>query len=139
MVNRCRILLGTFLATAILHAAAGDLAIRGGVGAFYGVPLVWGMYDPWFICTPPYLCGDPFQMRIELERDRRRQELRERATQSAPRIYGPGDGPWGRQRYIPPATPEAHIQPAYRGASKLRPEYEQSAQPIGEPAADSLK
>ncbi len=139
MVIRCRIFLGTLLATAILQAAAGDLAIGGGVGAYYGVPLARGMYDPWLSCTPPYRCRDPIQLRLELERYGRMQELRERATQSEPRIYGPGDGPWGSQRYIPPATPEANIQPAYRGASKLRPEYEQSAQPIGEPATESLK
>jgi hypothetical protein len=78
-------------------------------------------------------------MRVELERDRRMQELRELATPSAPPIYRPGDGPWGPQRYIPPTTPEANIQPAYRSTSQLRPEYQQSAQPIGEPATESLK
>lgn len=127
----CRTLLGTLLATATLHAAAGHLAIGVGVGAYYGVPLTRGMYDPWF-------SYDPVQLRLELERQRRMQELRERATPPEPRIYGPGDGTWGLQRYIPPAN-EANIQPAYRGASQLRPEYEQSAQPSGEPAAESLK
>ena len=77
------------------------------------------------------------------------QELRERATQSEPRIYGPVYGTWGLQRYVPPVTSEANIQPAYRGASQLRPEYEhssqlrpeyeQSTQPSGEPAPESLK
>jgi len=100
---------------------------------YYGVPLERGMYDPWFSCTPPYRCRDPVRLRLELERHRRMQELRERATQPEPRIYEPGDGIWGLQRYIPPATPEANIQPAYRGASQLRPEYEQSARPNGEP------
>jgi len=142
MAIRCRTLLGTLLATTILHAAAGDLIIRGGVGAFYGVPLARGIYDPWYDfwigCTLPYRCFDPWQMRIELERDRRMQELRERATPSA-HIYRPGDGPWGQQPYIPPATPEANIQPAYRSTSQLRPEYQQSAQPIGKAAAESLK
>jgi hypothetical protein len=136
---RCRTLLGTLLAAATLHAAAGELAMGGGVSPYYGVPLARGMYHPWFSCTPPYRCRDPVQLRLELERDRRMQELRERATQPEPRIYGPGDGPWGLQRYIPPATPEANIQPAYRGASQLRPEYERSTQPSGEPATESLK
>jgi hypothetical protein len=111
----------------------------GGVSPYYGVPLARGIYHPWFSCTPPYRCRDPVQLRLELERDRRMQELRERATQPEPRIYGPVDGPWGLQRYIPPATPEANIQPAYRGASQLRPEYERSTQPSGEPATESLK
>ena len=136
---RCRTLLGTLLATATLHAAAGDFAIGVGVGAYYGVPLARGMYYPWFSCTPPYGCRDPVQLRLELERHQRMQELRERATQPEPRIYGPGDGIWGLQRYIPPPTPEGNIQPAYRGASQLRPEYEHSGQPRGEPATESLK
>lgn len=127
MGARCRTLLGTLLATATLHAVAGNLAIRGGVGAYYGVPLARGMYDPLFSCT--YWCGDPFQLRLELERQRRMEELRERATQPEPRIYGPVYGTWGLQRYIPPATSEANIQPAYRGAGQLRPEYEQSSRP----------
>lgn len=139
MVIRCRTLLRTLLVTAALQAAAGDLAIGGGVGAYYGVPPARSMYYPWFSCTAPYRCHDPVQLRLELERYRRMQELREQATQPEPRAYGPGDGPWGPQRYIPPATPEANIQPAYRGTSLLRPEYEQSAQPIGRPAAESLK
>ena len=106
------------------------------------------MYYPWFSCTPPY-CLDAVQLRLELGRLRRMQELRERATQPEPRIYGPGDGTWGFWRYMPPATSEANIQPALRGASQLRPEYEQSgklqpeyeqsAQPSGEPATESLK
>ena len=143
---RCRTLFGTLLATATLHAAAGELAVGGRVGTYYGVPLTWGMYDPWFSCGLPYRCRDPVQLRLELERHRRMQELRERATQPEPRIYGPVDGIWGLQRYIPPATPEANIQPAYRAASQLRsdyeqsgqlrPEYEQSARPSGEPATE---
>ena len=125
---RCRTLLGTLLATTTLQAVAGNLAIVGGaVGAYYGVPLARAMYYPLFSCT--YWCRDPFQLRLELERQRRMEELRERATQPEPRIYGPVYGTWGLQRYIPPATSEANIQPAYRGASQLRPEYEQSSRP----------
>ena len=129
---RCRTLLGTLLVTATLHAAAGELAIGGRVGMYYGVPLERGMYYPWFSCTWAYRCRDSVQLRLELERHSRMQELRERATQPEPRIYGPGDGIWGLQRYIPPATPEANIQPAYRAASQLRPEYEQSGEPATE-------
>jgi hypothetical protein len=136
---RCRTLLGTLLGTATLHAAAGHLAIWGGVGAYYGVPLARGMYDPWFRCAPPYWCREPLQLRLELERHHRMQELRALATPPEPRSYGPVYGTWVLQRYIPPATSEANIQPAYRGASQLRPEYEQSAQPSGEPATESLK
>ena len=113
-----RTLLGTVLATATLHAVADNLAI---VGAYYGVPLARRMYDPWFSCTPPYWCRDPFQLRVELERQRRMEELREQAMPPEPRIHEPIYGTWGLQRYIPPATSEANIQPAYRGASRCGP------------------
>ena len=109
MGARCRTLLGTLLATATLHAVAGNLAIRGGVGAYYGVPLARGMYDPLFSCT--YWCGDPFQLRLELERQRRMEELRERATQPEPRIYGPVYGTWGLQRYIRRLHPKPTSSP----------------------------
>ena len=65
------------------------------VGAYYGVPLARRMYDRWFSCTPPYWCRDPFHLRLELERQRRMEELRERATPPEPRIYGPVYGMWG--------------------------------------------
>ena len=143
---RCRTLLGALFTTATLHAAGGELAIGGRIGTDYGVPLARGIYDPWFSCTSPYRCRDSVQVRLELERHRRMQELRERAPQPEPHIYGPGGGIWGLQRYIPPATPEANIQPAYRGSGQLRPEYEQSGQlrpeyeqsapPSGEPATE---
>ena len=124
---RCRTLLGTLIATATLHAVADNLVIGGGVGAYYGVPLARGMYYPLFSCT--YWCRDPFQLRLELERHRRMEELRELATQPESRIYGPVYGTWGLQRYIPPATSEANIQPEYRDASQVRPEYEQWSRP----------
>ena len=108
-----------------------NLAIARNAGVPHRVPFAFGIYDPWFVCIPPYGCQDPLHLRLELERDRRMQELRQRAAQSEPRLQGPGEGPWGGQRYLPPATPEANIQPAYRGASQLRPEYEQSTPPGG--------
>ena len=143
MAVRYGAVLGTLLATVVLQAEAGGVAIGAGFRGFYGVPYAYGvpfgygLYDPWFSCLPPYFCRDPWQLRVELERERRMQELRELATPSAPRAYGLGDGPWGWQRYIPPPTPEANIQPAYRGVSQLRPEYEQSAQPSATPAPDA--
>lgn len=139
MAIRCRVLLSALLITATLPAAAIELLTGRGIGAYHDVILARGMYDPWISCTPPYGCRDPVQLRLELERSLRMQELRERATQSEPRYPGPADGPWGLQHYIPPATPESNIQPAYRGASKLRPEYEHSGRPIGEPATESPK
>ena len=108
---------------------AGGINAAGGVGAFHGVPIGRGFYDPRFDCLPRYGCYDPVRLRIELERSRRSQELRDAATPIDPRPAAPSDGPWGPQRYIAPATREADIQPAYRGASRLRPQYEHSKEP----------
>ena len=134
MKHRCRAILRAILAAAALLAASG--AIAGGVGLAYRVPLAFGIYDPWLTCTPPYGCYDAAQLRIELERDRRLQELRALAARSEARAHGPGDGPWGRQRYLPSPTPDANIQPAYRGTGQVRPEYEHSSQ-VRKPAAES--
>jgi len=136
MVNRHRMLIVTFLVVATANSAARDLVVETSAGAHYGVPLT-DMYYPWFACSPPYRCGDPAQMRLELERARRMQELRERAMPPEPRRYEAGDGPWGRQPYMPPPTPAANIQPAYRGSSQLRPEYEQTGRPIGDHGTDA--
>jgi len=81
-------------------------------------------YSYWYPCVLPYHCGDPIQFRIELERYRHMQDLREQGRQSDGSVDAASDGPWGRPRYIPPPTPEANIQPAYRGKSQLLPQYE---------------
>jgi hypothetical protein len=101
---------------------------------YYGAYLERRIHDPLFRCTVPYRCGDSIQSRLELERYRRMQDLRDGPTPSDPRVSGPNYGPWGPQRYLPPPTPDANIQPAYRDASRLRPEFQPSIQPIGEPA-----
>ena len=126
MASRSSNVLRILVASTVLNAATGNPAIARNVGVPHRMPFAFGIYDPWFVCIPPYGCQDSLQLRLELERDRRLQELRERAARSEPRLQGPAEGPWGGQRYLPPATPEANIQPAYRGASQLRPEYEQS-------------
>ena len=139
MLILSRALLGTLLAASTIHASSADPALQGAVDMYYGASIARRINDSRFQCAPGYRCRDPIQSRLELERYGRAQELRERATQIDPRIYGPDYGPWGPQRYIPPATPEANIQPAYRGASRLRSEYEQSGQPIDGPIPKSLK
>ena len=131
MAIRYRSFLQTLGASAVLYAATVGFAVAGNFGLPHRVPFALGIYNPWFGCIPPYGCQDPFQLRLELERERRMQELRERAARSEPGLQGSAEGPWGGQRYVPPATPESNIQPAYRGASQLRPEYEQSTTPGG--------
>ncbi len=131
MFARRNLLLALCVTTMSVNVAAREVIMEAGIGAHY-YP-----YYPWLGCSLPYRCGDPVQMRMELRRERRLQELRERATPSEERGYASGEGPWGRQRYQPPATREANIQPAYRGASQLRQEYQQSGKPIGESATKS--
>jgi hypothetical protein len=40
-------------------------------------------------------------------------------------IWGTASSPWGYVRRVPPPTPEAHIQPRYKDASTIRPEFEE--------------
>jgi len=146
-------ILRTLLATVGLYAMSGGLAGAGGVGPYFAgwvgpyfaggvgpyyhhrTPLGAGLYNPWLGCDALYGCYDSHRLRLELDRDRRLQELRERAAPGS-RTYEAGEGPWGQQRYIPPATPESSIQPAYRGTGQLRPEYEQAARPAAKSALE---
>jgi hypothetical protein len=38
-------------------------------------------------------------------------------------IWGTTGSPWGYVRRLPPPTPASHIQPRYRDASTIRPEF----------------
>jgi hypothetical protein len=38
-------------------------------------------------------------------------------------IWGSSGSPWGYVRRLPPPTPQAQIQPQYRDASTIRPEF----------------
>jgi hypothetical protein len=42
-------------------------------------------------------------------------------------IWGSAGSPWGYVRRLPPPTPEGHIQPQYKDASTIRPEFEERA------------
>jgi hypothetical protein len=41
------------------------------------------------------------------------------------RIWGTTGSPWGYVRRLPPPTSESHIQPRYRDASTIRPEFDE--------------
>ena len=102
---------------------------QGALAAPYGMVRPPRAYEYAFACALPYRCRDAIEVRIELERYRHMQALREQGTQPETNMNGASDGPWGRPRYLPAATPEANIQPAYRGKSQLLPQYEPAAQP----------
>jgi hypothetical protein len=40
-------------------------------------------------------------------------------------IWGSVGSPWGYVRRLPPPTPEGHIQPRYKDASTIRPEFDE--------------
>lgn len=82
------------------------------------------IYDPWGRCLTPMNCPDYEQMRRFLDRYERnygQRFLPDRPPPSLP--AGPRD--------VPP-TPEGNIQPAYRGASQVRPEFGESGAPRGD-------
>jgi hypothetical protein len=53
----------------------------------------------------------------------RRPVAPEQAEPAEQDIWGTTGSPWGYVRRLPPPTPESHIQPRYRDASTLRPEF----------------
>jgi hypothetical protein len=86
----------------------------------WGGSVYYGYGGPWIggACGGyGYGCGLGPDYRTQLRRELRLQELREG---SPPATY-PAD-PWS-QRDLPPPTPESEIQPAYREASQIRPEF----------------
>jgi hypothetical protein len=53
----------------------------------------------------------------------RRPAAPEQAEPSELDIWGTTGSPWGYVRRLPLPTPESHIQPRYRDASTIRPEF----------------
>ena len=105
------------------QALAGNFAIRGDVvtgpwfspyGAAFPPPFA---YDAFGRCLSPLNCQDYEQMRRFL--DRYERNYGQRFAPAPPALVAPV-----LPRDVPP-TPEAHIQPRYRGASQIRPEFEQ--------------
>ena len=90
----------------------------------WGASVVYGHGGPWiggacggYAYGYGYGCGLGPDFRIQLRRELRFQALREGdppATQPAFPLF---------QRDLPPPTPESDIQPAYRDASQIRPEF----------------
>jgi hypothetical protein len=119
-----------------LAVAASNSLSTNSVIAYRDFSWSGGIYARGALCPSIYTCSDSVQLRLEIERERRMQWLREFASSAPPR-YDPAEGPWGRQRYVPPPTPEATVQPAYRDKSVLRPEYRAPAAPVGSASTKS--
>ncbi len=124
-----RILLATLLAVQAIAAAAGGFVVGGGVlvgpAPYYGYG--WAVppsiiYDSFGRCLAPMNCPDYEQLRRFLDRYARNYGGRIAADQPALAVPA-------QARDVPP-TPAANIQPQYRGASQIRPEFEQAGKAI---------
>lgn len=109
-------------------AASAQSATPSAVYPIWGGALFHGYGGPW-IGGPcgaygyGYGCGLGLDYRTQLRRELRFQELREGDARTAPRAYPIP------QQDLPPATPLSDIQPAYRDASQIRPEFRRAGDP----------
>jgi hypothetical protein len=71
-------------------------------------------------CFPYGACGS---LLWEIRPPRRPAPPPEPARPAEPDIWATSGSPWGYLRRLPPPTPENQIQPGYREASTLRPEF----------------
>lgn len=108
------------------------LALGNGTAAAAGTVVVgpvWpGPWPGWPVTGPfvyPGACA-PYGRCFGPPWDERRQRQRAAPDPLPPAevdIWGTHGSPWGYVRRLPPPTPESQIQPRYRDASTVRPEY----------------
>ncbi len=124
-----------FLTTALffaIEAAAGGSGTGSGqpIGAWpapYGALPPAIVYDAFGRCLSPPHCPDQEQMKRFLERYERNYGQRLMVDRTGVDLAP-------SRRDVPP-TPAAHIQPAYRDASQVRPEFEHVGEPLAAPRA----
>ena len=88
-----------------------------------------GGFYPRSPCAPG-VCPDSIALGRAIRRELQRQELRRELEARAAAAARPGEpSPYTAPRYLPPPTPEAQMQPRYRGTGEIRPEYQMSGQP----------
>jgi hypothetical protein len=91
-----------------------------GGGAYYGPGYVpYGVAVPIAPCVTR-LCADDLSVRSAIRRELRQQELAREPER--PVIVQPGP------RYLPPATSEAELMPAYQGSGEVLPQYQRSGE-----------
>lgn len=117
------------LACAAACAAAGT-SVAVGAAAYVGPG--WPGIFPGYAFPyplPPYASACPlYGPCVAPWWDERRMRPRPMAPQpqqpaSDLDIWGSTGSPWGYVRRLPPPTPDSQIQPRYRDASTIRPEY----------------
>jgi hypothetical protein len=109
----CRFVYVVFLTLGATTAAAGGRI----VGGTYLGPVWPGYRFPMYLypCPPNRACEDRWQPR--------RPVAPEQPSFAEQDIWGTNGSPWGYVRRLPPPTPDSHIQPRYRDASTIRPEF----------------
>jgi hypothetical protein len=112
-------------AAALLLLGASGAAVAGAGG--YGWPVWWGAGAayPWYFnvggCLPGGACA---AWAWQDRRPFRRPTAPEPLTFDDQDIWGTTGSPWGYVQRMPPPTPESQIQPRYRDASTIRPEFD---------------
>lgn len=94
----------------------------------YGAQWI-GRTGPWGPCSAGACVDSPYLRRAiqrELALFEHLREVEERAQRGLPSYGAPLHGAFGDW---PPPTPEAQVQPAYRGSGEIRPEFSGSGQP----------
>ena len=116
------------------QVAAGATVGWGWPGYGPYAPYRYGLYGYGWI-GPEGSCGmgacvdSPYvrrAIRRELERLEHLRELEERAQRG---LQSYGTPLYGARGDWPPPTPEAQVQPAYRGSGEIRPEFSGTGQP----------
>jgi hypothetical protein len=110
------------LMLAVPHVAAARAAAPNADGKAYvrpGFPVARPMYVYPGACLYGACGGIWWADRRPL----RRPAAPEQAEPSEQDIWGTTGSPWGYVRRLPLPTPESHIQPLYRDASTIRPEF----------------
>lgn len=110
------------------QVAAGAIIEWGwpGYGPFvpyrYG-PYWYGRSGPWGVCGPGACVDNPY-LRRAIQRELAQLEYRRELEERAQRGFQSHRIPlYGARGDLPPPTPEAQVQPAYRGSGEIRPEF----------------
>jgi len=125
----------TFSFHALAQGAAAAASNNGEGVASAHAPRTWADFPQAGLSASPWGCRragcggfSRYELWTALERQRRFDDLRQEPA-AAP--TGFPASPWlaPPAYYLPPPTPEKHIQPEYRERSVLRPEFRESGQP----------
>lgn len=110
-------LAGLLVAATTAAAAAGGAVV--GTGWWVGAPVV----GPWYASPNCLAYGVCAGWGWDDRRPLRRPVAPDPPVFEERELWGGSGSPWGYVRRLPPPTPESQIQPRYRDASTIRPEF----------------